>query len=70
MLVRELMEQLADMPPELPVGVSFWPGEWAPIVGAVKGGRLDGPIARVYVDSEIYNEQLREHVLEAVASAL
>ena len=70
MLVRELIEQLAEMPPDLLIGVSFWPGEWAPITAVAKGDSVMGPIVRVYVDSDVYNEQLRDHVLEAVSNAL
>ena len=52
MLVCELMEQLAEMPPELPVETSIWLHGRIGGEGAKRGGRLVGPCCVLFLDQD------------------
>jgi hypothetical protein len=50
MLVRELMEQLAEMPPELPVWTCLNDRLWVEVVFAGRGGRQVLPGTYLWLD--------------------
>jgi hypothetical protein len=66
MLVRELMEQLAEMPPELPVVVATLDGACIETCGASRGGRLTGPVAVLTLDADDMQDYLDVYVDEHI----
>lgn len=64
MLVRELIEQLSEMPPELPVMIATGDG-WPVVTNCVtRGGRKDGPIALLHPDILSWQDYLSAYLSE------
>lgn len=65
-LVRELIEQLAEMPPDLPVCIVLPGIECVQVDGAFRAGRQTGPVALLTVDQHALSEATRDYLLDKV----
>lgn len=62
MLVRELIEQLSEMPPELPVWVDLWHTYEAELVSLNRGGRLMPNTVWLHMDPSAVSVALTDYL--------
>lgn len=64
MLVRELIERLAEMPPDLPIVIAVGDGDCIQVNAASRGGPLMGPVAVLHPDVFDWQDYMASYLAE------
>lgn len=70
MLVRELIEQLSEMPPELPVYFCLMTSDAVKVDGAARAQFQNGPYVSLYADTADLDDMWRDYVMDRLDRAV